>query len=346
MATMPQLPAEWHPQSGVMLTWPHAESGWRSELSCVEPVFAAIVSRVSRIERVIVSCRDEAQRAHVTELLSQARTRLEAVALFVAPSNDAWARDHGPLTVLEEGAPVLLDFTFNGWGGKYPAELDNRLTRRLHAQGAFGDTPLRSCDLVLEGGGIDSDGAGTLLTTTRCLLSASRNPDCPKHRMEALLGETLGARRVLWLEHGFLAGDDTDGHIDMLARFCNERTIVYTACDDPRDEHYDELNAMADELASFRDAHGRPYDLVPLPLPHAKRGADGGRLPASYANFLIINDAVLVPVYNDPADDTALDNLRGCFPGREIVDLPCLPLISQYGSLHCVTMQLPAGVLK
>lgn len=341
-----QFPAEWHPQSGVMLTWPHADSDWRTELSSVEPVFAAIVSRVSHTgEQVIVSCHGEDHRDHVSGVLRRARTRMDMVRLFDVPSNDAWARDHGPLTVIEGDRPLLLDFTFNGWGGKYPCHLDDQVTRRLHALGAFGDTRLRSVDFVLEGGGIDCDGRGTILTTARCLLSSSRNPGLSRAQTETVLKETLGAQRILWLEHGFLAGDDTDGHVDMLARFCNERTIAYTGCDDPDDEHYGELKAMAGELGTFRDPDGRPYDLVALPLPQAKRGPDGNRLPASYANFLITNNAVLVPVYNDPADETALERLRDCFPGREVVEVPCLPLISQYGSLHCVTMQLPAGVL-
>jgi agmatine deiminase len=328
-----------------MLTWPYADSDWREELPGVEPVFAAIASQVSHHERVIITCRDDAHRDHVAALLQHARARMESARLYTAPSNDVWVRDHGPITLLEGGRPVLCDFTFNGWGGKFEASADNEITRRLHVQGAFSATPLRRSDFVLEGGSLDSDGNGTLLTTAQCLLAPTRNPGWSRAKIEGFIREELGVTRVLWLERGWLAGDDTDSHVDMLARFCDARTIAYSACDQPGDEHYRELQAMAAELAALRDAGGRPYNLVPLPLPQAKRDRDGRRLPASYANFLIINGAVLVPVYSDPADPIALDRLAACFPGRAIIDIPCLPLISQNGSLHCVTMQIPAGVL-
>lgn len=344
-ASTRRLPAEWAPQDAVMLTWPYADSDWREELAGVEPVFAAIAAGVSHHERVIITCRNDAHRDHVAALLARARTRMEAVRFYAAPSNDVWVRDHGPITLFEDGRPVLCDFTFNGWGGKYEAAADNEITRRLHAQGAFGTTPLRRSDFVLEGGSLDSDGLGTLLTTASCLLAPTRNPGWSRAEIEGFLREQLGAARIAWLEHGWLAGDDTDSHVDQLARFCDEHTIAYTACDHPADEHYPELQAMAAELAALRDAAGRPYDLVPLPLPQPKRDRDGRRLAASYANFLVINGAVLVPVYSDPADQIALDRLAACFPGRTIIDIPCLPLISQNGSLHCATMQIPAGVL-
>lgn len=338
------LPAEWAPQGAVMLTWPRSDSDWGEDLVIVEPVFAAIASRISQHQAVIITCADAAHRAHVTALIEQARGRMANILFGLAPANDVWVRDHGPITVLEDDMPVLLDFTFNGWGGKHPAADDNRITGSLHRQGLFGATRLRSEDFVLEGGSIDSDGQGTLLTTTQCLLTPTRNPGLARTQIEERLCKTLGVSRVLWLEHGYLAGDDTDSHVDMLARFCDAQTIAYTACDDPDDEHYTELQRMAAELAAMRRLDGESYRLVPLPLPQTKRNREGDRLPASYANFLIINGAVLVPVYSDPADEVALDRLRACFPGREIIAIPCLPLIAQYGSLHCATMQLPAGV--
>jgi len=344
-ASARRLPAEWAPQDAVMLTWPAANSDWRDELPGVEPVFAAIASAISQRERLLITCSDAAHHDHIAALLRRARTHMEAVRFYTAPANDVWVRDHGPITLFEGGRPVLCDFTFNGWGGKFDASADNEITRRLHVQGAFGATPLRRSDFVLEGGSLDSDGNGTLLTTAQCLLALTRNPGWSRAQIEGFLREELGAARVLWLEHGWLAGDDTDSHVDMLARFCDKRTIAYTACDDTSDEHYPELQAMAAELAALRDAEGRPYTLVPLPLPQPKRGSDGRRLAASYANFLVINDAVLVPVYNDPADQTSLNLLADCFPGRAIIDIPCLPLISQNGSLHCATMQIPAGTL-
>ena len=300
---------------------------------------------MTRRERLLVVCRDPAHRQHVRLLLSGAGVALEAVSLVLAPSNDSWARDHGPITILEDGAPHLMSFRFNGWGNKYPADLDAAITGKLHEAGAFGATPLERADLVLEGGSIDSDGQGTLLTTSRCLLSRHRNSGASRVAMEQALGKLLGARRVLWLEHGMLVGDDTDGHVDMLARFCATDTIAYTACETPDDEHFHELQAMAGELAGLRTGRGEPYRLVPLPLPGPKRDDEGRRLPASYANFLVINGAVLVPVYGDAADNVALQCLGDCFPDRALVAIPALPLIRQYGSLHCVTMQLPAGVL-
>ena len=339
------LPPEWAPQSGVMLTWPHAQSDWAPVLHAVEPVFTAITAAIARYELALIACHDESVRAQVASQLHAAGVPDARVRLYVAPANDTWARDHGPITVLCRSEPTLLDFEFNGWGGKYPCELDNLITRRLHAQGAFGDAPLETVQLVLEGGSIEVDGQGTLLTTTRCLLSSTRNPGRTRAQIETLLAALLGITRFLWLDNGYLAGDDTDSHIDTLARLCDADTIAYVACDDPADEHYAELQAMQKELQAFRTASGRPYRLVALPWPRARFDDDGARLPATYANFLIINDAVLVPVYDDPADVAALARVRSCFPGREVIGIDCLPLIYQHGSLHCVTMQLPAGVV-
>jgi agmatine deiminase len=338
------LPPEWAPQSGVLLTWPHAHGDWAPHLATVEPVFVAIARAIGAHEKVLVACYDEDHRRHVAGLLQDVPAR--RLILAVATSNDTWARDHGPLGVTCSGETRLLDFGFNGWGGKFPAELDNTLTRRLYAAGQFGRTPLQSVDMILEGGSIDVDGSGSLLTTRRCLLAPTRNPQMGQAQVEHTLGELLGVTRVLWLEHGYLAGDDTDSHIDTLARYCDVDTIAYVQCDDPADEHYTELLAMEAELQAMRSITGAPYRLVPLPWPRAKYDAHGERLPATYANFLIINGAVLVPTYDDPADRVALQRLRGCFPQREIVGIPCLPLILQHGSLHCVTMQLPAGVFS
>jgi agmatine deiminase len=300
-----------------MLTWPHAQSDWAPILHKVEPVFTAIAAAVARYETVLIACHDEAVRAQVAARLRAAGIAEARLRLLVAPANDTWARDHGPITVLCRNDPTLLDFGFNGWGGKYAHDLDNLITQQLYTQGAFGDAPLETVDLILEGGSIEVDGQGTLLTTTRCL----------------------------WLEHGYLAGDDTDSHIDTLARLCDASTIAYVTCDDPADEHYAELQAMEKELQAFRTAAGQPYRLVALPWPRARFDDDGARMPATYANFLIINGAVLVPTYDDPADRVALERLRDCFPGREAIGIDCLPLVYQHGSLHCVTMQLPAGVV-
>ncbi len=328
-----------------MLTWPHAHSDWQAFLDKVEPVFCNLALHISKHEQVLISCWDANHREHIQSRLNEKGLDLSKVHFHIVPSNDTWARDHGPITVVNQGQPRLLDFSFNGWGNKYDAKLDNAITRQLCRQNAFGNTPLESIDLVLEGGSIETDGMGTLLSTSRCLLSPHRNPSLDKPQVEQRLSHLLGVNRFLWLAHGHLAGDDTDSHIDTLARFCSADTICYVSCDDPQDEHYSALESMAAELTNFRQANGEPYTLVPLPMPHPIHNEDGTRLPATYANFLIINDAVLVPTYQDKNDSLALERVAQCFPQREIIAVDCKPLIEQYGSLHCVTMQLPSGVL-
>jgi agmatine deiminase len=347
MPTSPEqrrLPAEWDAQTGVMLTWPHAQGDWAEVLDLVEPVFAAIATAIARRENLLVNCVDAGQAERIRRALVAQGVPQARLFLAVTPSNDTWARDHGPLTVTVNGRPRLLDFRFNGWGSKYPAAKDDAINRQLAATGWFGDVPCDAIDLVLEGGSIDSDGAGTLLTTTSCLLQPQRNPRLSRKDIEARLQALLGIERVLWLEHGCIDGDDTDGHVDMLARFADPRTIIYQHCDEPDYSCYTALQAMEQELHNFRDASGRPYHLVALPWPQPKTDPDGARMPASYANFLLVNGAVLMPTYRDPADALAARQLQACFPGRELVGIDCLPLIQQHGSLHCVTMQLPAGV--
>lgn len=337
-----RLPAEWEEQDGVLLAWPHQETDWRHCLAEVEPVFAEIAAAVSRFERVIIVAPD---RGEVVENLGRAGARMDVITIFELPSNDTWSRDFGPITVLEGERPRLLDFGFNGWGLKFPADQDNRLTRRLHESGAFAATPRETVGLVLEGGSIESDGRGTILTTAECLLNPNRNPHLSREEIEAALADMLGADRFLWLHNGFLEGDDTDSHIDTLARLCPDDTIVHVSCDDPDDVHYRALAAMTAELEGFATRDGRLYRLLPLPWPAPRHDADGQRLPATYANFLVINGAVLVPTYRDPNDRPALDVIAKAFPGREVVGIDSLPLVLQHGSLHCVTMQIPKGVL-
>lgn len=346
MATTPHqyLPPEWYPQSGVLLTWPHTHGHWRELIATIETTFVALAAAIARHEPVVIACYDTAHRAHIQQRLAQAGATMSAVQLHVVPSNDIWARDHGPLTVLRDGRPHLLDFTFNGWGGKWPFQLDDALTGRLQALGAFGTTPRERVERVLEGGSLEVDGEGTLLTTSECLLDPQRNPEFDRDTLERFLAAQFGLERILWLDHGHLLGDDTDGHIDTLARFCDPHTIAYVTCERPDDPHFEPLQAMARQLRGFVDCDGNPYRLVPLPLP-APRFKGSERLPATYANFLIINGAVLVPTYDDPLDAVALQRLAGCFPGREIIGIHALPIIQFYGSLHCVTMQLPQGVL-
>ncbi len=339
------LPAEWAPQSGVMLTWPHPQTDWAPYLAEVEPVFIEIAKQVTLREPLLISAFDNTHLAHIQQQLEQAGVALQKITFYQVSSDDSWARDHGPITILVNGQPTLLDFTFNAWGDKFESNLDNLITGKLHELGAFGSTPRQVINMVLEGGGIESDGKDTLLTTSACLLSDTRNPEMDKQQIEKQLCELFGLKRVLWLDHGYLAGDDTDSHIDTLARFCNEETIIYVSCDDPEDEHYPALKAMEQQLQAMTTSAGNPYKLIPLPWPGVKYNEEGKKLPASYANFLIINGAVLAPTYDDPQDALALEQLKTGFPDKEIIGINCLPLIWQYGSLHCVTMQLPAGVL-
>lgn len=333
------LPPEWAKQAAVLLTWPREDGDFGSDYPAVESNFIAIAEAASRFQPVWINREREPDK--LRRRLIESGVRPDRLLVFPVPSDDVWARDHGPITILRGSRAVHLDFTFNGWGGKFRAERDNLVTRRLAALKAF-EAPVETVDFVLEGGGIESDGAGTLLTTERCLLAATRNPKFSQQQVEQKLKEWFGLSRVLWLKHGDLLGDDTDGHIDTLARFCDAATIAYQACQDPADAHYPELQAMERELKALRRLDGQPYRLVPLPLPAAIYDDSGRRLPAGYANFLIINGAVLAPLYGDPLDGPALERLRPCFPGREVIGVDCRALIAQYGSLHCVTMQIPA----
>ena len=337
-----RLPAEWEEQDGVLLAWPHAESDWRESLEIVEPVFVSLAREISRCERVLIVAPEIES---VREQLRQGGVDMERVNLQRMETNDTWTRDFGPITVLEGGRPVLLDFGFNAWGLKFAAHFDNQITDKLARFGVFGSRQVHIPGLILEGGSIESDGAGTLLTTSACLQSPNRNPHLDRAGIERALGGLLGVTHFLWLDNGYLAGDDTDSHIDTLARLCPHETIVHVRCDDPEDEHYQALAAMEAELKAFRTADGRPYRLVSLPWPKACFDESGQRLPATYANFLIINGAVLVPTYEDKQDGAALTTLARVFPRHRIIGIDCRPLIPQRGSLHCITMQIPKGVL-
>lgn len=336
------LPAEWAPQSAIQLTWPRVDGDFARHFEAVERNFIEIAVAISRYQDVIIGYGLDP--AELKQRLMQAGAVAERLHIHPVRSNDVWARDHGPITVFRDGQPVHLDFIFNGWGNKFDATLDNQITQQLAAQQVW-SAPVESLDFVLEGGGIESDGLGTLLTTERCLLAHTRNPQFCKAQIESRLKQWFGLTRVLWLSHGDLLGDDTDGHIDTIARFCDAHTIAYQACDDQGDAHYDDLKAMERELQALRTIDGQPYKLVPLPLPAAIHDEDGKRLPAGYPNFLILNGAVLVPLYGDATNDPiTLQRLRPCFPGRDVIGIDCRALINQYGSLHCVTMQIPSGL--
>ena len=342
-SSMLRLPAEWEPQAAILIAWPHADTDWAERLAAVETTYVALAAAVTRFQSLIVVVADAALRAHASAKIEAAGGAMARVRFVELPYDDTWLRDSGPITLRNaDNAFQLTDFRFTGWGGKFGAEQDDALIAGLVAAGVFGHAAHKRVDWALEGGGIESDGAGTVLTTWRCL--AQRHPDQSREAMNTILRDNLHAQRILWLDYGYLEGDDTDAHIDTLARFAPDDRIVFQACDDASDVHHDELTQMAAELAALRTADGRPYRLYPLPW--AKPVLDDGRrLAASYANYLIVNGAVLVPAYGDKVDNEAARIIGEAHPGREVVQIPCRPLIWQNGSLHCITMQLPAGLL-
>jgi agmatine/peptidylarginine deiminase len=338
-----RLPAEWEPQAAVLIAWPHAGTDWAERLEQVETTYVALATAVTRFQSLIIVVADAALRAHVNTKLQDSGADMARIRFVELPYDDTWLRDSGPITLRSDGNRFqLTDFRFTGWGGKFGAEQDDALIAGLVQAGVFGSAEHKRIDWALEGGGIESDGAGTVLTTWRCLVQ--RHPEQSREEMSAILRDSLHAKRVLWLDYGYLEGDDTDAHIDTLARFAPDDRIVYQACDDVGDAHHAELKRMGEELAALRTPGGKPYALYPLPW--AKPILDEGRrLAASYANYLIVNGAVLVPAYGDAADDEAARIIGQAHPGRTVVQVPCRPLIWQNGSLHCITMQLPAGLL-
>ena len=332
------MPAEWEKQKLVLLSFPHEETDWADEnnekaLEEALSPFIRIAQAIAYGEAVYIICKNK-------EKISSMFCSTRNMTFIEIPTNDTWIRDYGYITVKENGENILLDFTFDGWGGKFEASLDNSVNTALHKKGYMGTTALESIDFVLEGGSIESDGEGTLLTTTQCLCNPNRNAGLSKEEVEKHLKTSLGAKKVLWLDHGYLAGDDTDSHIDTLARFVNRETIAYVKCDDTEDEHYEALQNMEVQLQSFRTKEGKEYTLIALPMCEATYNNEGERLPATYANFLITNNALVYPTYNDKNDKKAGEIFKMLFPDREVIPVNCLKLIEQGGSLHCSTMQV------
>jgi agmatine/peptidylarginine deiminase len=339
-----RLPAEWEPQSAVQLTWPHARTDWGDVLHEVEPVFAEIGAAISRHEQLLVVCQsmDHVRSIHSRLLADGARA--SHLSYSCQDSNDTWARDHGAITVETPEGPLVLDFQFNGWGGKFAAERDNGINLGLRESGVFGTPGYASISCILEGGALETDGRGSLLATRHSVVTDTRNPHMDTTATESVLRAELGLERFLWLDHGALSGDDTDGHIDTLARFADPDTILYVTAEDG-DPDQPGLLAMTEELMALRKADGEAYRLIPLPPPGIHTDPeDGRRLPATYANFLIINGAVLLPVYGVPNDQLAIGVLADAFPGRDIIPIDCRPIIAQNGSLHCLTMQFPLSL--
>lgn len=332
------LPSEWHEQEFVQLTWPHRETDWAPIYNEVVECYCNMAREIAKRESLLIVAQypDE-----VKEQLKAHNVSMDNIRIFECETNDTWARDHGFISCLDEGKRILLDYQFNGWGMKFAANLDNQISKKMYKGNAVDGTYNNCLDFVLEGGSIESDGKGTILTTASCLLAPNRNDTLDYERIGERLFEDFNAERILWLEHSWLAGDDTDGHVDTVARLCPNDTIAYVQCLDKDDEHYTELHAMEEEIKAFTTTEGKPYNLIPLPMPDACYW-EGERLPATYANFLIMNGAVLMPTYSQPENDAlAKSQLQKAFPDREIVGIDCSVLIKQHGSLHCCTMQYP-----
>jgi len=336
------FPPEWHPQDAILMAFPHEETDWAYMLDEARECFSQIINTISGFgEAVILLVHNAADYKYV---INKFKNNVYPV---IIPFNDTWTRDFGPIFIQKGNIPVCLDFKFNGWGLKFAANKDNQVNGLLTCKNIFSENVVyqNRLNFVLEGGSIETDGKGTLLTTAECLLSPNRNGEWDRLQIENYLKTALGIKKVLWLHNGNLEGDDTDGHIDTLARFCNPNTIVYVKCDDKNDYNYHSLNVMEEELQRFVSANDKPYKLIPLPLPEPII-CDGQRLPATYANFLIINNAVLMPTYHSSRDEEALKILESVFPDRKVVGIDCRAMIKQNGSLHCATMQLPEGTVN
>lgn len=332
------MPAEWEKQQCVLMSFPHEETDWvqsgsTEALNEALSPFIRIAQAIAYSQAVYIICKDKNQ---IASMFCSTRN----MTFIEIPTNDTWIRDYGYISIKEDSEKKLLDFTFDGWGGKFEASLDNSVNKALHQKGYMGITPLEKIDFVLEGGSIESDGQGTLLTTSQCLCNPNRNGGLTKKEVEEKLSTYLGAQRVFWLDHGYLAGDDTDSHIDTLARFVTPESILYVKCEDKDDEHYESLQKMEAQLRGFTTIEGKPYTLIPLPMTEAIYSNQGERLPSTYANFLITNGALIYPTYSDKNDKVVHEIFKNLFPDKEIIPINCLKLIEEGGSLHCSTMQV------
>lgn len=333
------MPAEWQPHQCTWISWPHKQDSWPNNFGPVEPVMARFVGALSRTELVRINVLGAKHEKHVREQLEGHASAIN-IAFHHFPTNDAWCRDHGAIFV-KRNRPVdpllALDFQFNSWGGKYPPyDLDNAIPVKMAA--VIG-TPCRSLPMILEGGSIDVNGAGALLTTEQCLLHPNRNPSMSREAIESALRDAFGVRQVLWLGEG-IVGDDTDGHIDDLTRFVAEDTVVTVVERNRQDENYEVLAENRERLGTLRLADGRPLNVLEMQMPEPVT-FEGDRLPASYANFYIGNRVVIMPSFNDPADATNLEVLARAFPGREVIGIDCTDLVLGLGTFHCLTQQVP-----
>ena len=339
-----RMPAEWEPHRGTWLSWPHKEASWPGRFERVPGIFARMVRHLADREEVHINVAGPAMEQEVRSLLADEGAGSGNVFFHYHPTNDAWCRDHGPIFVQRavDGRveQAIVDWDYNAWGGKYPPyHLDDVIPTRIGAELGL---PVYRPGIVLEGGSIDVNGQGTLLTTEACLLNPNRNPHLDRGQIESYLREYLGVRHILWLGEG-IVGDDTDGHIDDLTRFVDPTTVVTVVEEKPADENYEPLQENLERLRGMRDQDGRPLTVVTLPMPRAVRHEDQ-RLPASYANFYIANGLVLLPAYDPERDAEASAVLARLLPDREIVPIDCTELVWGLGAFHCVTQQWPGGV--
>ena len=337
-----RMPAEWEPHAATWLAWPHNRDTWPGMDSAIAALYVRMIAALYRDERVHICVNDPETAGHVRHTLDTAGVDLTRIGIYEIPTNDAWTRDHGPIFLTRRHEQIvelgLTNWTFNAWGAKYPPwDLDNSVPERIaQCLSLIPFTP----DMVLEGGSIEVNGRGMLLTTESCLLNPNRNPALSRSDVERRLKAFLGVHHIGWLGEG-IVGDDTDGHVDDIARFVNPMTVVCAVEDDPADANYKPLQDNLRRLRAMRDQSGQALRVVPLPMPGPVESA-GERLPASYANFCIANRTVLVPTYDQPQDRTAQAVLQELFPGRRIRGFPCRELVVGLGALHCVTMQQPA----
>jgi len=336
------LPAEWSFQDAILLCWPHISMDWRPILNEVEPEFDQIAFHICQHQCLIIIAQNDQHRTDILKRLDLINAKIDNIIWLIQKNNDSWCRDFAPICIQKGNEVLALNFEFNGWGNKYPSDLDNLTSQQLKQQDIL-KCKLSTIPFVLEGGSIESDGLGTILTTKECLLSRQRNPSFTQSDIEQLLFDQLGSDRIIWLEHGYLAGDDTDSHIDNLARFCNPTTIAYASCEND-DEHYSALNKMEHELKQLKTKDGKPYQLVPLAIPSPIYDKEE-RLPASYVNFLITNKLVLVPIFNDKQDAINIAKLQDIFTERTVIGIESRNIIKQSGSVHCLTMQLAEHTL-
>jgi len=335
-----RLPAEWTPHAATWTSWPSDDALWEGELDGVRAEFATMVALLSRFEDVVINVADDEAEADARERLRRADADVANVRYHRVPLDDAWFRDNGPIFLVNgAGQVALTDWVFNAWGGKYEAGRDT-----LAPAAVARELGMRrfAFPFVMEGGAVEVNDEGVLITTRSCLLAPTRNAQLGEADTEALLRAGLGVRHVVWLERG-LEGDHTDGHVDTIVRFCDDTTLVCAVADDPSDANFAPLQANLEALRALRTPAEEPFTVVPLPLPEQRRLPDGRILAASYANFYVANGVVLVPTYADPMDERALELLRPLFPDRQVVGVPASHLITGGGAWHCVTQQQPAG---